>query len=253
MLLRCARPISIRQSRYSRASTSDMFRSRYRPAHRQTRLLMGTYPHYAALWTSVFAGHGPSSLSHTDTSRRLIHSHNFFLRNLSHALTQQYGRSVVMVFWFFFTSATTCVSTGTAAPHTADSTGCDEVNSEHVPRPAGGGRVALERAAAAYSMRQGVNSLQTPRAGKHPWTPAGAFCRAAHLPVVRLAGVGDLHRILAQGQQASTRLLASSKYSPRHPSLADRGGAKWQRACFGWSAAAAMSRVSLLRRRTTAL
>jgi hypothetical protein len=129
------------------------------------------------------------------------------------------------------------------------------VNSEHVPRPAGRGRVALERATAAYSMWQGVNSLQTPRAGKHPWTPAGAFCRAAHLPVVRRAGVGDLHSILAQGQQSSTRLLASSEYSPRHSSLADQGGAKWQRVCCGWSAAAAMSRVSrvsLLRRRSTA-
>jgi hypothetical protein len=87
-------------------------------------------------------------------------------------LTQQYGRSVNMVFWLFFTCATTCVTTGTAAQHTADSTGCDEVNSEHVPRPAGGGRVALERAAAAYCMRQGVNSLQTPQGNIRGHLPA---------------------------------------------------------------------------------
>jgi hypothetical protein len=58
MLLMCARPLLFEGINVGHVSQSVP------PCHRQTRLLMGTYPHYAALWTSVFAGHGPSSSSH---------------------------------------------------------------------------------------------------------------------------------------------------------------------------------------------
>jgi hypothetical protein len=68
------------------------------------------------------------------------------------------------------------MGTGTAAHHTADDTGRDEVMSEHVPLPTGGiGRMPLmplqtckKKWAAAYRIRQSVVFLHAPRAGSCP-------------------------------------------------------------------------------------
>lgn len=170
-------------------------------------LCLGTYPPRRRL----------HPLRHIRLDRRGS-SITFSMPRHLHALTQQYGRSAVMLLTFFFTCGTTC-ATGTAAHHTADGTGCDEVNSEHVPskvpRPAG-----RCRGRPSCSNESGGGLLDTARRQLSP----DASCREISVDTCRrvllrgmpahllesAAGVGDLHKYWRRDSTLSTRLLASS-------------------------------------------
>ena len=191
---------------------------------------------------------------YTDGSRRLlrlVRSRSITFPS-SHALTQQYGRRVncashiLLHMWHRTCGARKRVRRDTTPPTVRPG---DEVNSEHgspryraqpvtavVGRDA---RPARTRAAAAYSIRQGVQL--SPDASCREISVATCrcvlLCRACLLTCCsHLLVWGALHRYSMSWRRdstRSTRLLCGSlrlKASPpRQPSLADEGGAKWQR------------------------
>jgi hypothetical protein len=145
-------------------------------------------------------------------------------------------------------------ATGTAAHHTADGTGCDEVNSEHgslqgtAPRAgrcrgrprcstcltcaneSGGGLLdAARRTTLSRRRVQGNIRGRLPARFAMKSMPAHLLFAAADVG-------GPSHRYSMSWRRDSTRStrlrcgsLRLKASPPRQPSLADRGGAKWQR------------------------